>query len=169
VVRGGSLALAVNGQASGPSGNARERASPNDPNARQRLFMIVEAEEKLMAEEGIDDHHVFPAAYLERRGVSSTRARDCVLNRTPVDRTTNQMIGARAPSDYLNEIRSTPGFPFDEVLASHSLPAGAGSPLLLDNYQAFLDWRQYWLWNVIRRVTGVSTAADLEATEGTLE
>jgi hypothetical protein len=124
---------------------------------------------KLMAEEGIDDHHIFPAAYLKRRGVSQVRVRDCVLNRTLIDRTTNQMISDRAPSDYLNEIRSTPGFPIDEVLASHRLPTGAGSPLLLDNYQAFLDWRQYRLWNEIKRITGVSTAADLEATEGTLE
>ena len=55
---------------------------------------------KLMADEGIDDHHVFPAAYLERRA-SRLAMRDCVLNRTLIDRTTNQMISDRAPSDYL--------------------------------------------------------------------
>ena len=93
---------------------------------------------KLMAEEGIDDHHVFPAAYLERRGVAPARMRDCVLNRTLIDRTTNQMISDRAPSDYLAEIRNTPGFPFDAVLTSHGLPAGADSPLLRDDYEAFL-------------------------------
>lgn len=124
---------------------------------------------KLMAEEGIDDHHVFPAAYLERRGVAPARVRDCVLNRTLIDRTTNQMIGAHAPSDYLNEIRNTSGFPFDEVLASHSLPAGTDSPLLRDDYEAFLTWRQDRLWDEIRRVTGVATAADLEAMEATVE
>jgi hypothetical protein len=118
---------------------------------------------KLMAEEGIDDHHVFPAAYLERSGVASARVRDCVLNRTLIDRTTNQMINDRAPSDYLAEIRKTPGFPFDMVLASHGLPTGGNSPLVRDDYTAFLALRQEHLWKEIRRVTGATMAADLEA------
>lgn len=117
---------------------------------------------KLMADEGIDDHHVFPAAYLERQGVTSARMRDCVINRTLIDRTTNQMISDRAPSDYLAEIRSTVGFPFETVLSTHGLPAGADSALLKDDYEAFLRWRQEWLWKEIQRVTGVTDAADLE-------
>jgi hypothetical protein len=120
---------------------------------------------KLMAEEGIDDHHVFPAAYLQRRGVEPSRMRDCVLNRTLIDRTTNQMISDRAPSGYLAEIRSTPGFPFDAVLTSHGLPVDADSPLLRDEYEGFLAWRQDRLWQEIRRVTGATEAADLEADE----
>jgi hypothetical protein len=58
---------------------------------------------KLMADEGIDDHHVFPAAYLDQKGGTPPRLRDCVLNRTLIDRTTNQMISDRAPSDYLQQ------------------------------------------------------------------
>jgi hypothetical protein len=118
---------------------------------------------KLMAEEGIDDHHVFPAAYLERCGVAPARLRDCVLNRTLIDRTTNQMISDRAPSDYLAEIKRTSGFPFAPVLTSHGLPPAEGSPLLRDDYEAFLAWRQDQLWQEIRRVTGATVAADLEA------
>ena len=124
---------------------------------------------KLMAEEGIDDHHVFPAAYLERHGVARARTRDCVLNRTLIDRTTNQMISDRAPSDYLAEIKSTPGFPFVSVLTSHGLPADADSPLLRDNHDAFLVWRQDHLWQEIRRVTGALVAADLEADDKDIE
>ena len=124
---------------------------------------------KLMAEEEIDDHHVFPAAYLERSGVAPARMRDCVLNRTLIDRTTNQMISDRAPSDYLAEIKRTKGFPFVHVLTSHGLPAAADSPLLRDDYEAFLSWRQEHLWQEIRRVTGVTMAADLEADDKDLE
>jgi hypothetical protein len=120
---------------------------------------------KLMAEEGIDDHHVFPAAYLERNGFAHSRMRDCVLNRTLIDRTTNQMISDRAPSDYLNEIKSTSGFPFGSVLTSHGLPADADSPLLRDDYEAFLGWRQERLWQEIQRCTGATVAADLESDE----
>lgn len=124
---------------------------------------------KLMTEEGIDDHHIFPAAYLERRGFAPARVRDCVLNRTLIDRTTNQMISDRAPSGYLAEIRSTSGFPFDAILASHGLPSDADSPLLHDDYEAFLVWRQERLWQVIRQVTGATVAADLEADDKDLE
>lgn len=120
---------------------------------------------KLMMEQGIDDHHVFPAAYLERRGIAAARHRDCVLNRTLIDRTTNQMISDRAPSDYLAEIRNTDGFPFEAVLKSHSLPVGVDSPLSKDDYEGFLAWRQETLWQEIRKVTGVAESTDLEAPE----
>jgi hypothetical protein len=118
---------------------------------------------KLMAEHGIDDHHVFPADFLEKKkGIKVARARDCVVNRTLIDRTTNQMISNRAPSDYLTEIRATPGFPFDLVLGSHCLPAGTDSPFWTDDYEAFLAWREARLWQEIKRVTGLAEAADLE-------
>jgi hypothetical protein len=120
---------------------------------------------KLMEEQGIDDHHVFPAAFLERHDIKPARIRDCVLNRTLIDRTTNQMISDRAPSDYLAEIRETDGFPFEAVLASHGLPVGPKSPLLSDDFELFLVWRQKWLWSEIKRVTGAHKAADLEAAE----
>lgn len=119
---------------------------------------------KLMLDEGIDDHHIFPADFLEKKkGIKVARIRDCVLNRTLIDRTTNQMISNRAPSDYLAEIRNTRGFPFGPVLASHGLPADDQSPLLQDDFEAFLTLRQERLWQEIQRVTGTTTAADLEA------
>jgi hypothetical protein len=121
---------------------------------------------KLMNEQGIDDHHVFPDDFLQKqKGIKAARDRDCVLNRTLIDRTTNQIISNRAPSDYLSDIRATPGFPFDAVLASHCLPTGAGSPLLSDDYEAFLAWRQDRLWQEIQRVTGLTQAADLDTEE----
>jgi hypothetical protein len=121
---------------------------------------------KLMSEQGIDDHHVFPSHYLEStKNIKSSRLRDCVLNRTLIDRTTNQMIGARAPSDYLSEIRNTPGFPFDSVLQSHCLPTGADSPFWTDDYEVYLSWRETALWNEIKRTTGVKEPADLEGEE----
>lgn len=120
---------------------------------------------KLMLDEGIDDHHVFPDNFLKTKGVNPARIRDCVLNRTLIDRTTNQMISDRAPSDYMTEIRDTPGFPFDDVLTSHCLPTGSTAPYWKDDFDAFLNWRQERLWQEIRKVTGVKVATDLEAEE----
>jgi hypothetical protein len=117
----------------------------------------------LLNEQGIDDHHVFPDGFLQKnKGIALARVRDCVLNRTLIDRTTNQMISNRAPSDYMTQIRETPGFPFDAVLASRCLPTGDASPLWSDDYDAFLSWRQDRLWQEIQRVTGAAEAADLE-------
>jgi hypothetical protein len=45
---------------------------------------------------------------------------------------------------------------------SHSLPTTDDSPLLRDDFSAFLTWRQGKLWESIRSVTGISTASDLE-------
>jgi hypothetical protein len=118
----------------------------------------------LMNEEGIDDHHVFPDDYLlKKKGIAVARLRDCVLNRTLIDRTTNQMINNRPPADYMAEIRKTSGFPLDAVLSSHSLPSGDSSPIWTNDYEAFLAWRQDRLWQEIQRLTGLGEAADLEA------
>lgn len=118
---------------------------------------------KLMLDEGIDDHHVFPDNFLKTAGVNPARIRDCVLNRTLIDRTTNQMISDRAPSDYMKEIRGTRGFPFDEVLSSHCLPTGPSAPFWSDDFDAFLIWRQERLWQEIKKVTGAKVATDLES------
>lgn len=124
---------------------------------------------KLINEHGIDDHHIFPAAWLKEKSIAEARRRDCVLNRTLIGRTTNQMIGDRAPSKYLAEMRGTPGFPYREILDSHLLPSGDDSPLLADDYDAYLNWRRERIWREIQRVTGAVTAADLEANHKDLE
>jgi len=120
---------------------------------------------KLMVEQAIDDHHIFPSAYLTRFGTVSVRIRDCVLNRTLIDRTTNKLISDRAPSDYLTEIRNVPGFPFAAVLSSHVLPTDSVSALMRDDFEGFLAWRQDAIWREIQRVTGATAAADLEMPE----
>lgn len=100
----------------------------------------------------VDDHHVFPSAYLENvKGIAKKSLRDCVLNRTLIDRITNQMISDRAPSEYLVDIdihRNT-----DEILRTHLLPTGPKSPLRLDDYEAFLNARTELLFAEIQKVT----------------
>jgi hypothetical protein len=119
---------------------------------------------QLINAEGIDDHHIFPADFLQKtKGIELARHRDCVVNRTLIDRTTNQIISNRPPSDYLADIKATEGFSLDAVLESHCLPTGDDSPFWTDDYEAFLTWRQERLWKEIKRVTGISEASDLEA------
>lgn len=108
-------------------------------------------------ENPVDDHHIFPQGYLDPAGVPSV-LRDSILNRTLIDKITNIRIGKRAPSDYLSEIRDAWGGDgaIRELLDSHLLPSSDDSPLLRDDFDAFLNWREQRLAREIEAVTGVS-------------
>jgi hypothetical protein len=96
--------------------------------------------DQLLASSGIDDHHIFPAKFLEDRGFD-TRQRDCVFNRCLIDSATNQRISCSAPSAYMAELRDEPGFPMQAVLSSHLIPHGPEAGLWADNYEQFLGQR----------------------------
>lgn len=128
--------------------------------------------EALMERQGVDDHHIFPTAYLQKLSVPPTeRLRNCVLNRTLIDKVTNQRISDRAPSDYMGDIQGTfarydlSSEMFRHLLASHLIPAGPTSPLWSDDFDAFLTERQILLWEQIERVTGAMTATELVVEE----
>jgi hypothetical protein len=101
----------------------------------------------------VDDHHIFPRAFLDKQGTPAA-LRDCILNRTFIDWETNRLLSKRAPSDYFNEIRTKHGgSETDELLRSHLLPEGGNSPLLNDDFEKFLDWREQTLKDMIHRRT----------------
>jgi len=108
--------------------------------------------EQLLTTNGIDDHHIFPAKFLDDRGIDS-RLRDSVLNRCLIDSHTNQRISCRAPSDYMAELRDEPGFPMETVLASHLIPDGDESGLWTNHFELFLAQRQERLSRSIAEVT----------------
>jgi hypothetical protein len=119
---------------------------------------------------GVDDHHVFPKAYLNPAGEPpkhETELVDCILNRTLIDRATNIRIGKRAPSDYLADIRKKldalpplgPQTRFSRLLSSHLLPASEDAALLNDDFAGFLAARSAALVERIEAATGTSVAA----------
>ena len=87
----------------------------------------------------VDDHHVFPRAYLKEIGRGAEL--DSVLNHAVIDRETNLRIGKRPPSSYLSEIEATLGDSTERILASQRLPNGPSSPLTSNDFDAFLTWR----------------------------
>jgi hypothetical protein len=105
----------------------------------------------------VDDHHVFPRAYLSETGLGG--GTDSVLNHCLIDRQTNLRIGKRAPSIYLEEIRETLGAEFDKVLASQMLPTGPNSPLATDDFDGFRSWRIERLHDALVERTGSATTA----------
>lgn len=107
---------------------------------------------ELINEEKIDDHHVFPRAFL--RSLGGGAETDSVLNHVLIDRATNMRIGKNPPSKYLAEVRSVIGEDLDVVLASHGLPPGSESPLMKDDFDAFLAWRLEHLDELLAAKTG---------------
>ena len=103
--------------------------------------------------EGIDDHHIFPQAFLRKRGAAAVRHKDSILNRTLIGKYTNTRIGQKAPSIYLGEMRSELGTKLDTLLESHLLPKGKASSLTKDDFSGFLKWRQDAIWERIETVT----------------
>lgn len=108
----------------------------------------------MMHQQKIEDHHLFPQAYLaENRPDINTTLRDCVLNRTLIDKDTNARIGKRVPYDYLSEIKEAVGVDYlSDTLKSHLLPESLSS--WKDPFESFLDERQklitQQLWEVTR-------------------
>jgi hypothetical protein len=108
----------------------------------------------LMEENHVDDHHVFPDAYLKDLGEREQARRECILNRTLIDRTTNQSLSRRDPRSYFGEMKEKLGqMELERVLESHMLPSSADSPLLNNDYPAFLKWRQDRIGKAIKEAT----------------
>ncbi len=111
---------------------------------------------KLLLEQKIDDHHVFPDGWFQdhAQGVPGG-LRDCILNRTLIDKKTNIRIGKKAPSVYLAEIEQelAPEH-LASILHSHLLPEAKDGPLWANDFDGFLAEREQALAEKIAEVTG---------------
>ncbi|TWT86591.1 hypothetical protein Mal64_34180 [Pseudobythopirellula maris] len=88
----------------------------------------------------IDIHHVFPRAWCIRQQIPKTRF-NSILNKTPLSKRSNQIIGGAAPSIYLRKIESETGLSteqLDEVLRSHLIEP---QHLRNDDFEAFVASR----------------------------
>ena len=108
----------------------------------------------VISEKNVDDHHIFPDAYLKDAGVKEVKRRDCILNRTLIDRSTNQSLCRKDPQSYFGEMRNRLGKPaFTKLLTSHLIPEDDDSPLLKNDYDLFLEWRCQQIGNAIKEAT----------------
>jgi hypothetical protein len=111
-----------------------------------------EINEEMVLSGKVDDHHIFPDHYLETHlDINDEVKRSCVLNRTLINRDTNRSIWDSAPSEYLQEIFDH--FDHKPILKSHLIPSGAGSPLLINDYEEFLNQRADLIKSEIDKVT----------------
>ena len=104
----------------------------------------------------LDDHHIFPRAYLRRSGAAGPQQQysdtdvNTIVNRTLISSDTNRRISRSNPTTYLNNI--VPPGRAVEVMASHFIENEAMEAMLANDYDAFLLKREQSLLRRIREL-----------------
>lgn len=102
----------------------------------------------------LDDHHIFPRAYLNKLKDSTGKQRytsdevNTVVNRTLISSSTNRRISRRAPSNYLKQL--VPEESKLKLMDSHFIDRDALAAMEADNYDSFLLHREKILLSEIR-------------------
>lgn len=115
----------------------------------------------------LQDHHIFPRAYLKRHEITKRLDVNTIANRTLISNETNGKIKDKAPAEYLADPAIFPNGARVDLLAPHFVEESARgflakSPETLSNaetseiYGRFLDAREATMIEEIRRVCGVS-------------
>ncbi|MEI6233683.1 MAG: DUF262 domain-containing protein [Planctomycetota bacterium] len=88
----------------------------------------------------VDVHHIFPQAWSKKAGIPQ-KVYDSIVNKTPLSKKSNILIGGDAPSVYLKRIESKHGLTsdrLDAILRTHLIEPQF---LRADNFQGFFDAR----------------------------
>lgn len=100
----------------------------------------------------IESHHIFPVAYCKRQGIEMARY-NCLVNRTPLSQLSNQKIGGKAPSQYLQELlnQGISQQRLHTILRSHLIEP---ETLWADDFEAFFSNRTQALLELVSRAMG---------------
>jgi hypothetical protein len=124
----------------------------------------------------LQDHHIFPQAYLKRHEITRRVDVNTIANRTLISDETNGKIKDKAPAQYIADADIFPNGASPQLLDPHFLDTGAVAALTdateeLPNeqvsqlYERFLQARQAALIEEIRRACGVNAPTTLDTDE----
>jgi hypothetical protein len=122
----------------------------------------------------LQDHHIFPQAYLKRHGIVKRVDVNTIANRTLISDETNNKIKDKAPAPYLTEPDIFPSGASAELLEPHFLdPASTALPgeavedltneQAAELYERFLHARQAAMIEEIRRACGIAAVSETKA------
>ena len=123
-------------------------------------FFWKETIRELSYEEiGLDIHHIFPKSWCIEHKIKST-IYDSIVNKTPISYKANRMIGGKAPSSYLESIRTHSQVGLDndaieKILESHGIESEA---LRKDDFDAFFAQRKACLSGCCRARNGETSS-----------
>jgi len=107
---------------------------------------------KLSLNSELEDHHIFPKAYLDDL-LSSEADKDfidCVANRTLVPKKLNIKISDQKPSEYLNKIKEG-NQNFDKTLENHLIPPDLLTGGFDNDFKFFLEYRCDKMFEIIKQ------------------
>jgi len=115
----------------------------------------------------IDIHHIFPRAWCRARGIPE-RVFNAIVNKTPISYKANHMIGGKAPSAYLAQLRDHPQVQIsiaeqNDILQTHLIEP---AHLHQDNFDGFYQQRKLRLIEIIERAMGkevITTSGEVPA------
>ena len=129
----------------------------------------------------LQDHHIFPQAYLKRHGITKRVDVNTIANRTLISNETNGKIKDKAPAAYLSDAEVFPSGARADLLGPHFLDGEPRSLLesatedlpdepVAELYERFLQAREAQIIEEIRLACGITVATaaveeDLEADE----
>ncbi len=103
--------------------------------------------------DAIDIHHIFPQKWCKARGLEK-EVYDSIINKTPLFKRSNILIGGDAPSIYLKRIETHHGLSpeqLDDILRSHLIDP---ETLRNDNFDGFIEKRRTALAGLISNTMG---------------
>jgi hypothetical protein len=115
----------------------------------------------------LDIHHIFPRDWCEGQNIAP-KVFNSIVNKTPISYKANRMIGGKAPSKYLVQIRDHPQVQISDTEQDAILTTHLINPVLLraDKFDAFYADRKASLIRVIEQAMGkevVATSPDAPA------
>ncbi len=100
----------------------------------------------------LESHHIFPVAYCRQHDIPAAEY-NSLINRTPLSKATNRIIGGKAPSKYLAKLEQQ-GISrrrLDEILRSHLIEP---ETLWDDDFEAFYAARTEALTRAVLKAMG---------------
>lgn len=118
----------------------------------------------------LQDHHIFPKAFLQRHGINKRVDVNSIANRTLISDETNRKITDRAPADYLNDKDILPTNAAERLAAHFIDDASLELMMLADDhlsdaeaaklYSRFMTAREAAMIGEIRRACGIRELSD---------
>lgn len=131
-------------------GNAVYKGILNLINFHSKGLIDWNNDSKLSLNSELEDHHIFPKAYLDKNlNESEKDFIDCVGNRTLVPKKLNIKISAKAPSIYLTEIKSQ-NQNFENTLTNHLISKDILSGEMDNEFLFFLEERSEEIFRLIQ-------------------
>lgn len=114
----------------------------------------------------VDIHHIFPKAWCIKNNIDPT-LRECIVNKTPLARKTNQMLSGASPASYMQKLDrrvQIPAEEVDEIISAHCIDPAA---LRAGEFDTFFRNRREALLELIEGAMGKPAARDVAEEEPT--